>query len=88
MAVILLVIFLFWWVVRARDAWFAPVGTVEQRAASIASAAIICHSAFDYPFRTAAIAAVMASCLAVLCGAVGTVRQRQDEDEPAKHATL
>jgi len=30
----------------------------------------------------------MASCLAVLCGAVGTVRQRQDEDEPAKHATL
>ncbi len=87
-AVILLVIFLFWWVVRARDAWFAPGGTVEQRAASIASAAIICHSAFDYPFRTAAIAAVMASCLAVLCGAVGTVRQRQDEDEPAKHATL
>jgi O-antigen ligase len=87
-AVILLVLFLVWWFLRAREAWFAPGGTVEQRAASIASAAIILHSAFDYPLRTAAIAAVMATCLAVLCGAVGTIRSKQDEDEPVRHATL
>ncbi|HJS41460.1 MAG TPA: O-antigen ligase family protein [Sphingomicrobium sp.] len=87
-AVILLVVFLLWWIGRARDAWFSTSGTVEQRAASIASAAIILHSAFDYPLRTAAIAAVMAACLALLAGAVGTVRSSRDEDEPVRHTTL
>ena len=89
-AVILLVVFLLWWFGRARAAWFSPGGTVEQRAASIASAAIILHSAFDYPLRTAALSAVMAACLALLAGAVGTVRSSKDEDDdaPIRHATL
>jgi O-antigen ligase len=87
-AIALLLVFLFWWLGRARAAWLSPNATVAQRAASIASGAIILHSAFDYPLRTAAIAAVMAACLALLAGAVGTVRPSRDEDEPVRHATL
>jgi O-antigen ligase len=87
-AIALLLVFLFWWIGRARAAWFLPNATIAQRAASIASAGIILHSAFDYPLRTAAIGAVMAACLALLAGAVGTVRSSRDEDQPVRHATL
>ena len=87
-AIALLIAFLLWWIGQAHKAWFSRVGTIEQQAASIASAAIILHSAFDYPLRTAAIAAVMAVCLALLAGAAGTMRSRNEDDEPARHATL
>lgn len=88
-AVALLIVFLLWWIGQAHKAWFSRSGTVEQQAASVASATILLHSAFDYPLRTAAITAVMAVCLALLTGAAGTVRSSRDEDEePVRHATL
>jgi hypothetical protein len=67
----------------------APAGTPEQKAAAVASAAILLHSSFDYPLRTAAIMAVMAACLALLAGAKGAKRPTKSEDrETARHATL
>ncbi len=88
-ALILLGLFLIWWTVQAREAWMSPSGTPEQRAAAIASAAILLHSSFDYPLRTAAIMAVMAACLALLAGAKGMPAPRGSEDrQPARHATL
>ena len=88
-ALVLLLVFFAWWTGRARDAWLAPAATVEQKAAAVASAAILLHSLFDYPLRTAAIMAVMAACLAFLGGARGRPRGEGSENvKPARHATL
>jgi hypothetical protein len=66
-----------------------PTGTPEQKAAAVASAAILLHSAFDYPLRTAAIMTVMAACLALLAGARGSKRPAgNDGQQAARHATL
>jgi len=88
-AVLLLVLFLIWWARRAHEAWMAAAGTPEQKAAAVASAAILLHSSFDYPLRTAGIMAVMAVCLALLAGAKGTKRSAKSDEQPAaRHATL
>ena len=88
-ALLLLGLFLIWWFARAWDAWLATRNSIEEKAAAVASAAILLHSAFDYPLRTAAIAAVMAMCVALMAGARGTVAQAQGRDEkPVRHATL
>ena len=88
-AILLLILFLTWWARQAREAWMAPVSTPEQKAAAVASAAILLHSSFDYPLRTAAIMGVMAVCLALLAGARGTKRSgNSDGREAARHATL
>lgn len=85
-ATLLVAAFLLWWAGRARGAWKSPGGSVEQRAASIASAAILLHSLFDFPLRTSAITAVLAMCLALLAGARGMARGN-DKEKP-RHATL
>lgn len=88
-AILLLALFLAWWGVRAGAAWLDPAATPDLKAAAVASAAILLHSTFDYPLRTAAIMAVMAVCLALLAGAKGTTRiVRADEVPAARHATL
>ena len=87
-AIILMLAFLWWWGLRARRIW-ASHDQLEQKGAVVASAAILLHSAFDYPLRTAAIAAVFALCLALMAGARGTQRRGGNDDaEPARHATL
>ena len=71
------------------DARLEPTPTVEQKEAAVASAAILVHSAIDYPLRTAAIMAVMAVCVALLAGAKGPSRSRpQEQGQVARHATL
>ena len=88
-AIVLLILFLAWWLKQGRLAWLSPGGTPEQKAAAVASAAILLHSSFDYPLRTAAIAVVMAVCLALLAGAKGASRKAASKDrETARHATL
>jgi O-antigen ligase len=88
-AIVLLALFLLWWLKQGRVAWLTPVGTPEQKAAAVASAAILLHSSFDYPLRTAAIAAVMAVCLALLAGAKGAGRKAgSDKAGTARHASL
>jgi len=64
----------------------SPGSTIEQKAASIASAAILLHSLFDFPLRTSAITAALAVCLALLAGARGTISSG-DVEKP-RHATL
>lgn len=87
-AAILLLGFFWWWGGRAAEAWRGP-GATEEKAAVVASAAILLHSLIDYPLRTAAIAALFAVCLAVLAGARGAEREEGDDEERrARHATL
>lgn len=87
-AIVLLLLFLAWWLKQGRQAWLSPTGTPSQKAAAVASGAVLLHSSFDYPLRTAAIAATMAVCLALLAGAKGAPRPQSKNRETARHATL
>jgi len=87
-AILLTLVFLWWWAGRGRELWLSPTA-LEQKGALIASAAILLHSALDYPLRTAAISVVFAFCLAMLAGARGASRPSAfDEQDQARHATL
>lgn len=55
-----------WWARRAATIWFVRAPTRIDRAAVVASAAILAHSMVDYPARTSAIAAILAACLALM----------------------
>ena len=46
------------------------------------------HSLFDYPLRTAGLAAVFALCLALLAGARGAAPRSSADNEQVRHATL
>lgn len=87
-AMLVLLVFLLWWAGRARDNWSGAAATFEQKAAVVASAAILLHSLFDYPLRTAGISAVFAVCLALLAGARGAGSRIPEGREQVKHATL
>jgi O-antigen ligase len=87
-ALLLLLWFLGWWARQSGQAWLASKGTVEQKAAAVASAAILLHSSFDYPLRTAAIMAAMGAFLALLAGAKGAVRTGAADQPKARHAVL
>ena len=85
---LLLAVFLFWWFGRVRAAW-ASSGLIEQKAAAVASAAILMHSLFDFPLRMAGISAAMAVLLALLAGARGSLPdQASREGKEPRHATL
>ncbi|MFA6112604.1 MAG: O-antigen ligase family protein [Sphingomonas sp.] len=55
-----------WWLRRAATIWFARSPSRIDRAAVVATAAILAHSMVDYPARTSAIAAILAAGLALM----------------------
>lgn len=61
-----ILVFLLWWLRRTVAIWRADEPDQFARAATIASAAILAHSAVDYPLRTAAISALFAACCALM----------------------
>ena len=65
---VLIVLFLVWFGRRALAAWRSPPSAQGdlQKAAAIAIGAVLLHSAFDYPLRTATLAAVFALCCGLL----------------------
>lgn len=64
--IILMFLFFVWWAAAVWRAWRRPEAGPFARAAAIASGAVLVHSAVDFPLRTAAIAACLALCLALL----------------------
>ena len=56
-------------------------------AAAIASAAVMLHSAVDYPLRTAAMSAVFAMCLALILQSRRSVQSDSDL-RPARHLVV
>ena len=83
--ILLMIAFLAWWGRAAWRAWRYDEAGVYARAASIASAAILVHSAVDFPLRTTAIAALLATCLALLVERrAPTLRVRSDL-RPTRH---
>ena len=63
---VLLLVFLVWWVIRSVRIWRSPLSSNLAKSATIASAAILAHSAVDFPIRTAAIAAVFAASVGLM----------------------
>lgn len=57
---------LLWWFRRAVTIWFARSPSRIDRAAVVATAAILAHSMVDYPARTSAIAAILAAGFALM----------------------
>ena len=76
--ILLLAMFFLWWGSRAVPIWRTATTDRYAVAASIASAAILVHSLVDYPLRTAALAAIMAACLAMMA----RPRARGDAETP------
>jgi O-antigen ligase len=86
--VLLIIAFLAWWAVAARQAWRTGRGGPYARAASIASAVILVHSLVDFPLRTAAISASFAMCLALLIDRRPAQRQDPTDLRPARHLVV
>jgi O-antigen ligase len=78
---IVLLLFLFWWAQRTWAIWRADERDHFALAGSIASAAILAHSAVDYPLRTAAIAAVFALSVALMAEPRPAGRARRERSE-------
>jgi O-antigen ligase len=78
--ILLILLVLLWWLWRVKTIWRAEKPDHFARAATIASAAILAHSAVDYPLRTAAISALFALCLALMADPRPKARRSEDRD--------
>ncbi|MBA3895740.1 MAG: O-antigen ligase family protein [Sphingomonadaceae bacterium] len=78
--------FLIWWALRARTLWTSTTATHFELAATIASGAILIHSAVDYPLRTAGIQALFAACCGLMAGhrPLGRAGRRRDRSMAPK----
>ena len=85
--VALVVLFLGWWAVALRRMLAAPNASLFAKAGAIGSAAILLHSAVDYPLRTSAIAAAFALCLAMILLSRKSARTSKDLRE-ARHLVI
>lgn len=74
---VVLALFLLWWGRRCIAIWGAEVPDYFARAATIASAAILAHSAVDYPLRTAAISALFAVCCGFMAEPRAQIRRSE-----------
>lgn len=75
LGIAVLIVFLLWWLSRVVRIWRAEKPDYFARAATIASGAILAHSAVDYPLRTAAISVLFAVCCALMAEPRSRVRR-------------
>jgi O-antigen ligase len=85
---LLMLAFLGWWALRAARVWSEPEPAPFAKAATIASAALLVHSAVDFPLRTAALGAVFALCLALMIAPAPVRRSASALGRPARHVRL
>lgn len=83
----LMLLFLAWWVTSVWRLLRSPSADYYAIAGAIASAAVLLHSAVDYPLRTATISAVFAMCLVLV---LQSRRSAQSETDlrPARHLSV
>jgi hypothetical protein len=85
-APLVLILFLGWWLYRARRIWSAGVSSRNlldvslMRATSIAVLLPILHSAFDYPLRTEALMALFALFAALMIEPVAAIEDEEGRD--------
>jgi O-antigen ligase len=85
---LLIIAFLGWWASATAAAWRAGGGGPYARAASIASAVILVHSLVDFPLRTAAIGAVISTCLALMIDRRPIQHKESTDLRPARHIVI
>lgn len=86
---VLIAAFLLWWAVTSVRIWLSPVSTPFARAATIATAAVVVHSAVDFPLRTAAISGIFGACLALMAQHLRPAVTRKDGNSgPTRHVSL
>lgn len=66
---LIIALFLVWWARCALAVWRSPDADAFARAATIASAAMLLHSVVDFPLRTAALAALFGTLIALMAAA-------------------
>ena len=85
--IILMALFLVWWARAVLQMLRSPASDQYALAGAIASAAILLHSAVDYPLRSSAMMAVMAMCLALLIQSRRSARSEKDL-RPTRHIRI
>jgi O-antigen ligase len=85
--IVLMLLFLIWWAWSVRLMLRSPAADQFAYAGAIASAALLLHSAVDYPLRTAAMSTAFAMCLVL------TVQSRRDAAQssdlrPTRHVVV
>ena len=86
---LLLAAFLLWGARQVFAVWRSPLSSGFARAATIASGAILAHSAVDFPLKTAGLAAAFAACIAMMAQPARAARGRgASAVRPAKHLVI
>ena len=83
--VAVIALFLLWFGAVVWRLWATAEPLPFARAASIAAAALLAHSAVDYPLRTAAISACFAMCVALLADRRAAPVAEKSALRPARH---
>jgi O-antigen ligase len=79
-AMLLILLFLFWWSKRVFHIWSMERPSPFAQAATIATGVILAHSIVDYPLRTAALSALFAVC----CGLMADLREASKASRDGK----
>lgn len=85
--VLLMLLFLAWWGRAVAEMLRSPAADQFAYAGAIASAALLLHSAVDYPLRTAAMSTVFAMSLVLIVQSRRTARSDTDI-RPARHLVV
>ncbi len=85
--VILILLFLAWWAAAARQVIKSPAYDQYAMAGMVASAAVLIHSAVDYPLRTASISSLFAMCLALMLVSRHNASS-SDDLRPTRHVVI
>lgn len=86
--IVLILLFLGWWIAAVWSVWRRWHSSAFARAASIASAAVLVNSLFDFPLRTAAISSCFAMCLALLAQPRPPQLQESGDLRPTRHVVV
>ena len=78
--------FLIWWAMAVWPVWRSADGVSFGQAASIASAAVLAHSLFDFPLRTPAVSVAFAMCLGLLVAR--PTRAPRKDLRPTRHVVI
>ena len=85
--ILLMLAFLAWWGFSVWQMLRSPAADYFAMAGAIGSAAILLHSAVDYPLRTAAMGAVLATCLVLVIQSRRTAKSDSDL-RPTRHVVV
>lgn len=86
--IVLISLFLLWWASVAWRKWKSSDRDPYGRAATVAIAAMLLHSAVDFPLRTAAIGACFAMCLAVMVRTRRAPKRDKSQLWPTRHVVI